>query len=222
MLEFVKNLIYKNLGIIGLDLGQSRAHFIEIQKTTEGFSLLNIDTITYADTFFQKGIVIEAKTLSILLQNALKICSNKLIAMHIADEFILTKRFNLNSSFNEEEQIAYVMLEAEKRLPYPLDDLYYDFVAVKEQQKTVEITLVACDKTICDSRLTLLKDLGYQPIFLGIMNYLLTDFKQQKTLLKDFVPEISLLKHTQSSLFDPKNFYLAMALAITGYQYVTF
>lgn len=223
MLECAKNLIHKKLSIIGLDLGQSTAHFIEIEKTKKSFNLLNLDTIVYANNYFQDGIVVAQANLYTPLQKALKICTSKFIAINIADEFILTEKFNLHDHFNEEEQIAYVMLEAEKCLPYPLDELYYDFAAVKEKQKNSEVTLVACKKTICDSRIVLLQNLGYQTVFLGVTQYLLTDFeKQRKLLLEQLAQKIFLLNSTQSSHLDPKNFYLAMALAIAGHQYVNF
>ena len=161
----------------------------------------------------------QTKSLQTLLQDALKLCDSKLIALHIADEFIISEKFNLDRNFNKEEQIAYIALEAEKLLPYSLHEVYYDFIISNKGNENYEVILVACNKSYCDTYITLLQNLGYKTISLGIVSYLLDELQQQELSLKQLSERFSHLNHLQSSSFKFIEFQLAIASAMSGFKY---
>lgn len=97
--------------------------------------------------------------------------------------------------------------EIEGHIPYPIEEVYYDYQVLGEQEKKINILLVAVRKEIVDSYLQLLSQVGINPLFVdvdsfGVINLCLAvfskEFKQHTVLLISGVVdcrEISLFKN---------------------------
>ena len=72
-----------------------------------------------------------------------------------------------------------------------MHEVYYDFTISNKGNENYEVILVACNKSYCETYITLLQNLGYKTISLGIVSYLLDELQQQELSLKQLSEKFS-------------------------------
>jgi type IV pilus assembly protein PilM len=174
MLKFARK-IRKPRSIIGLALGNTTAYLLEAMALNEELQLLTVNSTHYVETLFQDGILINPKILTSILKPILALCTTRQVALHLANEFIFRQTFSLPTNLNAEDLEAYIMLEAEPQLAYPIEAAFFDFLVLginNSDPDLNDILFVACEKSMLTSRITILQNLGFNITLVGIEHYL--------------------------------------------------
>jgi len=86
---------------------------------------------------------------------------------------IITKQLVMDASLNEEEMETQIVLEAEQIIPYPIDEVTFDFEVIgkNESEDKVDVLLVACRKQTVDDHESILCISGLNPTVIDVVTY---------------------------------------------------
>ena len=163
--------------VIGLDIGNTQAHLLIAEKASPFAHLLALDSIAYDNNMFAQGIAIQPKTLAQILHPLLTAHaishSVDSVALHIADEFIISDNIDTPCDLSVEELEAYITLELESRLSVSLTEIYFDFTVSGTYPN--KYIFAACNKAIVNSRVQIVKSLGLLVNLVGIEKFLMAN-----------------------------------------------
>ncbi len=204
--------------VIAVDLADTKAHLLLAAKASPFAHLLAIDNVTYDNDMFEQGVATQSEKLARILQPVLTAYPIDSVALHIADEFIISDHISTPDDLGAENLEAYITLELESRLSVPLAEVYFDYTIAKT--KSNDYIFAACNKKIVDSRIEMIKILGLSVSFVGIEKFLLANLRthcQQHNLAMDeLFKKWQIHPEVNQTLLDQhgQTFSIAAALAL--------
>lgn len=166
----------KSEALIGLDISSSSIKLLE----------LNISGNTYhVDAFacqpLPPGIIVD-KTINnpeLLTENIARVVasaktSTKAVAVAVPDSSVITKVLQMDADLTDSDIENQIAFEADKYIPYPLEEVSLDFTVLGENPKrpdTIDILLVACRSDSVNSRAEVLSNAGLQPKVVDVESY---------------------------------------------------
>lgn len=170
MLEFFK---YITVPLIGLDISTSSVKVLELSQIDNKYV---VDA--YGIEFLPPGSVVEknirnpdlvAETVKSLLEKA-KI-SRKLAAVAVSGSSVITRVIQIGAELNEKQIIEQIQLEADRYIPYPLEEVYYDFEIIGEYEKNpefVNVVLAAARIETVEAKKAVVADSGLQATIIDV------------------------------------------------------
>ncbi|GGO65706.1 pilus assembly protein PilM [Bowmanella pacifica] len=101
-------------------------------------------------------------------------CKN--VASAVSGASVITKVVYMDPDQADHELEAQIEIEADSLIPYPLDEVYVDFEELGESKVhlgKVDVLLSAAHKDMIDSRVTLLRELEFEPKVMDVEGYAL-------------------------------------------------
>ncbi|WJG11246.1 type IV pilus assembly protein PilM [Aliiglaciecola sp. LCG003] len=101
---------------------------------------------------------------------------NKNVAVAISGSTVLTKIVYMDPDQQDFELEGQIEIEADSLIPYPLEEVYIDFEQIGESKThtgKVDVLLSAAHKDMVDSRVTLLREIQFEPKVMDIEGYAL-------------------------------------------------
>ncbi len=98
----------------------------------------------------------------------------KRVAVALPDAVVITKIIQVNAYLNEVEIEEYVYLEASKHIPYPLNEIYFDFTIMGASTKNsslVDVLIVASRAEQVTSLVTLVNKAGLDVHIVDVASY---------------------------------------------------
>jgi len=144
---------------LGLDIGTTNIRLIQIKRKKE---TLEINSIAIQDI---EGS--PAKTLKNLI-NSLKL-EAKAVSTNLSGQGVVMRYIEMPSMTSEELHSA-IRFEAEKYIPFPVNEVILDAKVIKEQYKgnKMLVLLVAAKKELIQNRLNLLNSVGLEAAVIDI------------------------------------------------------
>ncbi|MEH6576014.1 MAG: type IV pilus assembly protein PilM [Amphritea sp.] len=147
MLSFLRK---QEKGWVGIDIGSSSVKLVALSKRGDTLSLDSYAIVSLPSTAVIDGGIQDVAQVSEAIERGLNICggtlSNAITA--VPSSAVITKTVELSSAFTEYELEDQVKLEADRFIPYPLDEVAIDFEitgpAASNPAELNEILLVAC------------------------------------------------------------------------------
>jgi type IV pilus assembly protein PilM len=142
----------KKRNLIGIDISASSVKLLELSRSgnrycVEAFAVVTLPPETVADKMIRnsaafaiaiKQALLESKTLA------------RFAVIAIADSLAITKVIHMDKGMTDYEIETQIHLEAEKYIPYPLEEVSFDFSVLGDssaQEDQVDVLLVACRST---------------------------------------------------------------------------
>lgn len=149
--------------VIGLHIGSSSIKCVEVTQDKEGIALSYAGIISVADA--------EPQSLQNSLRTVLKNISgaSKNIRISLSGSSILARRIKLPLMTPNELKSA-IRFEAEGHIPFPVAEclLEYQILSTNNQEKSMDVLLVAAKKTYVMDWIKVLGDLGVKPELIDI------------------------------------------------------
>lgn len=135
MLDWLKEFLPQPKPLIGLDIGKTGVAAVQLDKSNGEYQVTHF---AIADSLPE-------------------LCANlpaiKDVAVAIPDSLVIRKIMRLDAELTENEIETYVLLEADKYISYPLEDVYLDFHVKNNATKSQdirEVQLIAARKDRVD------------------------------------------------------------------------
>lgn len=104
------------------------------------------------------------------------------VAVAISGGSVITKVVYMDPEQQDFELEGQIEIEADSLIPYPLEEVYMDFEELGESQANpgkVDVLLSAAHKDMVDSRITLIREIEFEPKVVDIEGYALGNAMQE-------------------------------------------
>lgn len=173
MLSF---LAKKNNGLLGIDISSSSIKLLELSKSGSKYKVEN-----YASRPLPDGAVVEKNiaNLDAVGEAMLKISSliettTKKAAVAVSGSTVITKTIEMHRLLSDTEMENQIALEADRHIPYPLEEVLIDYERQGVSEKDpdmVEVLLAACKRENVDARVAGLEIAGFDAKVVDIEAY---------------------------------------------------
>lgn len=166
----------KNLDIVGIDISSDAVKVLELAKEAQQYRVMS-----YAVAALPAGTIVDKEVkhpelLVTSIQDALSKAQTqaKLAAISLPDSLVITKVIQLDSSLSDEEIENQIAVEADKYIPYPLEEVSLDFTVlgpVSNKENLADVLLAASRRTNVDSRVEALAEAGLTTKIVDVESY---------------------------------------------------
>jgi type IV pilus assembly protein PilM len=160
---------------VGLDIGTSSIKIIELESG-DPLRLHRFGTLPLPEGALVGGVVKDQATVSRTITEAFTKLGirHKRVQVAIAGQTIVVR--NIKMPLMEEAEVQNALRwEAERYIPFPVDQCSMDFVIIGRDaaQQEMEVMLVCAHNDIIDSHLEVLRQAGLQPMAIDIQPFAL-------------------------------------------------
>jgi len=184
--------------LLGIDINDQFLSLIELASDHQALKV-----ISYAMEPLPANAIVngDIKQAEIVTEHLLKLLTKsstktKKAAVAVSGSSVITKVIPMAANTNDDYLEAKIIADADKYIPYALDEVAIDFSVIKESGEESEILLAACRKEIIDQRIELLSAAGLEPSIVDIRIY---DIERSFLLLEK---EFSFKKNEVIALFE--------------------
>ena len=177
----------KRSKLVGVDIGTTSIKLVELSRAGRS---VRVDH--YALEPLAPGLIIEhqIKDIDQVSQALQRLVSRsgtkvKRAAVCVASTNVITKSITVQSDTGDEELEALVEVEADRVVPYALDDVNIDFVNVGKTSQSADedqLQLVVCRKNMVESLVSVLEEAGLEAAAVDVDHFALArvnDFVSQ-------------------------------------------
>ncbi len=166
-------------GIVGLDVGSSTIKAIKLKKLKDGYELIGAEIISIAADSVDE---IEPEARHSLYVNSIKkilkqksIGASKIITSIPGDSAII--RYIKVPYMTDDELKKMIPYDAEQYIPLSMDQVVFDYQVLEEieeeNQKKMEVLLVAVKNETMNQQLGIFKDAGVSPVVIDVDSFAL-------------------------------------------------
>ncbi|MCV2884381.1 pilus assembly protein PilM [Aestuariibacter sp. AA17] len=165
---------------IGLDIGTRYVKAVLLEKQGEAVTLSGIAKEAIAGNAFAEREIKDFDAVSNALKKvvlALK-TKTKTVATAIAGGSVISKIIQMEPGLTDHELEGQIEIEADSLIPYPLEEVYLDFEELGQSRThpgQVDVLLSAAHRDMVDGRITLLREVEFDPKIVDIETYALSN-----------------------------------------------
>ncbi len=175
-LELANLFAQKRPPLIGVDISASSIKVLELNRSGEHYRVER-----YAVEPLPQNAVVEhtiaevdqvAKALDRVIKRSGTRCRHA--ALGVAGAHVISKLITMPARLGEHELQSQIELEADRYIPYPLDEVNLDFEVItppEEAGEQVNVLLAACRKEIVDDYMAVAQVAGLTPLVIDIETY---------------------------------------------------
>lgn len=163
--------------ILGLDIGTRFVKAVLLERNDKSYTVVGFACEPINGNAFVDREVKDFDAVSTALKKAKHALKNKKIkdvAIAVAGASALTKVVQMDPDQTDYQMEGQIEIEADSLIPYPLDEVYLDFEELGPSQthiNKVNVLLSAAHKDTVDSRVTLLREIPFEPKVVDIEGY---------------------------------------------------
>lgn len=166
----------KHCSILGIDISSSAVKILEISGTdeqlcVEGYGRTSLPP-TALDGTIIKDVDAVASCIKALFERSKLTC--KQVALAVPDSAVITKIVQINDGLNEQDMEELVVVEADKYIPYPIDEINIDFEVLGPSAKNaamLDVLIVASRAENVNSRVDAVTRAGLEAKIVDVESY---------------------------------------------------
>jgi type IV pilus assembly protein PilM len=169
-------LAKKKQPLIGVDISASSVKILELSKAGEHFRVERYAVEPLPQNAVVEHTITEVDQVAQTLQRAFKRSGSKFkqAAVAVAGSHVITKVINMPAGLTDRDMQTQIEMEADRYVPYPLDEVNLDFQVLGPMEgsnEQVNVLLAACRKEIVDDYLAVTQEAGLVPTVVDIETY---------------------------------------------------
>lgn len=167
----------KSPPIIGLDIGTRFVKAVILERDNDSYTVAGFACEPINGNAFAEREVKDFDAVSNALKKAKHALKNKKVkdvAIAVAGASVITKIVQMDPDQTDYQMEGQIEIEADSLIPYPLDEVYLDFEELgpsKTHVSKVNVLLSAAHKDTVDNRVTLLREIPFEPKVVDIEGY---------------------------------------------------
>lgn len=154
VLQFL-NLKKTQKALVAIDISMTSVKLLELKNSGGRFSVERFSVVPLKPDAVVDKVIQNPEVVSEAIKHAINKADIKAerVAIAIPDSLAINKWMQFDSSLTDDEIESQIVVDADKYIPYPLDEVSYDFVIQrrKPDQTLVDVLLVASRKENVDS-----------------------------------------------------------------------
>lgn len=166
----------KQDSLLGIDIGSSRVRVIELSKTSVGYMVMAYASEPLIENAVEgkniKDIEKSAQTVREAVEKSRSKTKN--VAVAVPDSSVITKVIQLEEDLSDSEREELVILEADKYIPYPIDEVSIDYQIIGPSAKggtLQDVLVVASRAENVNVRMDLVKESGLELQVVDVESY---------------------------------------------------
>lgn len=160
---------YTNEPLFGLDIGHSTLKAMQVSRQAGGkISVLGYGISEFKSAAIQNGVIIEPEEIAramheLFEKNMIGSITSRRVACSVPTSRTFSRPMK-TPVLDHDAILEAIHLEAEQYIPIPIDNLYIDYEVVYQDEKGMELLMVAVSKNIVDSYQHTLEALKLEPV----------------------------------------------------------
>ncbi len=151
--------------LVGIDISSTSVKLIELAKTPSGYEVASYGVELLPPGVVQKGDVKDPMQVGEAIGRLVRRSRTKAkqAAISVSSASAITKIIQLNKDLSEDEMETQIALETGEYIPYPLDEISWDFAVLggsEHNPSNVDVLLAACRSETIESRVDALEIAG--------------------------------------------------------------
>lgn len=165
--------------LAGLDIGSSSLKLIELGHYGSKYTLEAFANIPFPEDTIVEREIKEIEAFSSVVAQVFSQSRTKAqtLALAMPSTFVISKIINIDAAFTDSNEIeSQIQLDANRFIPYPLDEVCLDYVVLGASQKIadkIDILVVASRKDQVDARVDAVQEEGLPVKVVDIEHYAL-------------------------------------------------
>jgi type IV pilus assembly protein PilM len=169
-------LAKKRQPLIGVDISASSIKVLELSKSGEHFRVERYAVEPLPQNAVVEHTITEVDQVAQTMQRAFKRSGSryKNVAVAVAGSHVISKLVNMPAGLSDRDMKMQIEMEADRYIPYPLDEVNLDFQvmgAAEAGGEQVNVLIAACRKEIVDDYLAVTQGAGLIPTIIDIETY---------------------------------------------------
>jgi type IV pilus assembly protein PilM len=173
---FGKLLVKKKLPLLGVDLSASSVKVLELSKAGEHYRVERYAVEPMPQNAMVEHSIAEVEQVAQAMARAVKRSGSRLktVALAVPGSHVISKIVAMPAGLNDRDMQTQIEMEADRHIPYPLDEVNMDFQVLgpaQEGAEQVNVLLAACRKEIVDDYVAVANAAGLTPTVIDIETY---------------------------------------------------
>lgn len=165
----------KSTLLLGLDINPYSIKMIELSYSQKTYHVNAYASVLLPEAVFEGAVIEKIELMSEALKQLFEQnhFSTHLAALAVPDSAVISKTIQIGESVSDDVE-SFVMGEAEKFVPYPIDEVNLDFEVIGTSTKNSnlqDLLIVASRAENIDSRISVLEEAGLLPKVIDVESY---------------------------------------------------
>jgi type IV pilus assembly protein PilM len=173
---FGKLIVKKKPPMLGIDLSASSVKVLELSKTGEHFRVERYAVEPMPQNAMVEHSITEVEQVAAAVGRAVKRSGSRLkhVALAVPGSHVISKVITMPAGLSDRDLQTQIEMEADRHIPYPLDEVNMDFFVLgptAEGSEQANVLLAACRKEIVDDYVAVAEAAGLTPVVVDIETY---------------------------------------------------
>ena len=176
MASFSQIVTKKRQPLIGVDISASSIKILELSRSGDHYRVERYAVEPLPQNAVIEHTITEVDQVAQTMQRAVKRSGTKCknVAVAVAGSHVISKIINMPAGMADRDLQTQIELEADRYIPYPLDEVNLDFQILGPADsggEQVNVLIAACRKEIVDDYLAVTQGAGLTPTVIDIETY---------------------------------------------------
>jgi type IV pilus assembly protein PilM len=129
----------KHPSILGMDISSSAVKILEISGSENGFCVEGYGREPLPPDALDGKVIKDTEAVTDSIKRLLRRSqlTSKHVALAVPDSAVISKIVQINEGLNDQEMEELVVIEADKYIPYPIDEIHLDFEVLGHSDKNL-------------------------------------------------------------------------------------
>ena len=176
MASFSQIVAKKRQPLIGVDISASSIKILELSRSGDHYRVERYAVEPLPQNAVIEHTITEVDQVAQTMQRAVKRSGTKCknVAVAVAGSHVISKIINMPAGLADRDLQSQIEMEADRYIPYPLDEVNLDFQVLGPAAtggEQVNVLIAACRKEIVDDYLAVTQGAGLTPTVIDIETY---------------------------------------------------
>lgn len=176
MASFSQIVAKKRQPLIGVDISASSIKILELSRSGDHYRVERYAVEPLPQNAVIEHTITEVDQVAQTMQRAVKRSGTKCknVAVAVAGSHVISKIINMPAGLADRDLQSQIEMEADRYIPYPLDEVNLDFQVLGPADtggEQVNVLIAACRKEIVDDYLAVTQGAGLTPTVIDIETY---------------------------------------------------
>lgn len=180
----------KKKSLLGIDIGSSSVRVLELNYQGNSYVVEAYGKAPLPENVSDTKNLKDQSHIAEAITTAIKNAGTKTkqVAISVPDSSVITKVIQLEEGLSEDEMEELVVLEADKYIPYPIDEVSLDYQVLGKTSKnstSLDVLVIASRAENVNTRVALLKECGLEAKVIDVESYAI---ERSASLFIDNIP----------------------------------